>query len=116
MKIHLDHPVIDIRTGEPMTVHGTDQVVTVGLALREAVFMRLQEDAEVPGIMYELFKIGRRMVDASEIDLDAEQVALLKRRLERVPAFGPLVIGPVFDALEGRSGASAGPPVLKEVG
>lgn len=107
MKVNLDAPILDLRTKEPIMdgvryLHRNGQVVvgddgspvvahpgetlTLGGVAYVSLTMDLPEDRQMAvGEKMRLVKLAALMVEGGEIDISAEDVALLKNRVGSIP-------------------------------
>lgn len=79
--------------------------LTLARACATALITPQQGDGDTPGLGYQLYTLAHRVKDGGEVDLPAEDVALLKSRVER--HYMPWVVGQVWDLLEGTDAAAA---------
>lgn len=94
--------VIMLLDGTPMklTADADAPDLTLAVVCAEACLRALDDDAAQPGLAARLFNLAARINAGGARDVDAEDVGIIKRRIER--SFGPLVVGRSWDLLEGR--------------
>lgn len=73
-----------------------------GAPLKDILLFALSTMAERPTVeeSAKIYLLGKKVDAGGEIDLDSDEVSLLKPRLVRV--FPPFAFGAICDALEGR--------------
>lgn len=92
--------------GAQMMMSSEDETpATLGLVCIQAVLTHLPDDPKTPGLSAKLFGLAIRLNGADEVEIDAADVDLLKRRLESI--FPPLIVGQAWNLLEGRAPFSA---------
>lgn len=98
MKIHISQPLKSY-TGEVIrTGDGESEVATLKSTLEIALVNAKGDDGDRK---YELYKLLQRIHAAEDtVEISAEEISTLKKLVG--PMFGTVVIGAVFDALEGR--------------
>lgn len=99
MKVDFDHKILDLK-GNAIKDGDTD--LTLAGVVAPAMLAVLQSDANLTGAeKVRMFRIAQRATDGGEQELSVEDVALIKDRV--VKGFGALVVGRVYDLLEGNA-------------
>lgn len=85
---------------DPDGPEGAARQMTVGTAFLTALTAILEEDRNLSGEKkMKRYKIGLKIVGEDEVDLEIEEAAEVKMLVGKV--FGPAVVGPLWDVLEG---------------
>jgi hypothetical protein len=108
MKIKINKPLLTHR-GEPITTNG-EEPATLGNTLELALTQC--RDPELTGTgdqAYRIWKLLQKLTAAGDtVDYSVEDVALIKRVVGKA-GFGIVIVGRVFDALEGEPDVSQAP-------
>ncbi len=94
----------ELRTlaGAQMMMSSEDETpASLGLVCIQAVLTHLPDDPKVPGLSAKLFALAVRLNGAGDVEIEAADIDLLKRRLESL--FPPLIVGQAWNLLEGRA-------------
>lgn len=85
--------------GKP--IKNDDKDLDLGFACTEALMNVTAADVKMEAVeKYKRYKLAERIALADELDLSIEDVAKIKECVGKV--YGPNVVGPVFDILEGK--------------
>lgn len=100
MKIDFSSPMKTLR-GEPIAMEeGKADLMTLAVVAVEALLTAQEADRQTAGLSFRLYKLADRIKDAGEHDLEADEIALVKARVEQ--RWPPLISGQAWDLLEGR--------------
>lgn len=86
---------------DPMTIagEGTVKVVTLARVAANALVQNYPDEAGLAGdVKVKRFMLALKVTGAGELDLTAEDVAVLKERIAK--AYGPLVVGRAWALLD----------------
>ncbi len=112
MKIDFRKKLVS-QTGEPLEMElekdgKNDKVqMTLGNACSEALLSMLdRKDMDEDGsLKYMRWQLAGRIIATNDVvEVMAEDITLIKKRVGK--RYGPVVVGPVYDLLEGKSDAS----------
>ncbi len=100
MRIDLDQT---LRTLEGQEFHlEPDKVATLRAVCINALLTPLPDDQQAPsGSGYTLYSIAQRLYPGGVVELEASEIDLIKKRVERM--YAPMVTGQTWDMLEQRS-------------
>lgn len=99
MKVNLDQKILDLKGQE--IPFAPDESLTLKTALLTAVLTPLDGEAKDGPAIYDRYRLSLAFNGGGEIDLTAEQVAMLKDRVSKV--FPTWTMGVIWDLLEGTS-------------
>ena len=98
MKLNIDQ-VLSGLDGAPLTADG-DQPLTLKVVVANALLQPQQEDPQVQGLAYRLYTLAQTIHAGEQVELEAADIDLIKKRLERV--YPPIVVGQSWNMLEGK--------------
>jgi hypothetical protein len=86
--------------GDPVVQReGSAEIATLKGCAMNALLTPQELDGATPGLGYRLYTLADQIKGGGEVDLDADDVALIKQRIERL--YAPWILGQCWDALEG---------------
>lgn len=100
MKVDFDQQFRTLHGGRITMTEEDETPITLALVAVEALLQPQAEDAHTAGLAYRLYTLAHRIKDGGVVDLDANDVELIKQRVEK--GRPPLIVGQAWDMLEGR--------------
>ena len=104
MKIRVD-AVLKNHRGEPLKVSNETgaESATLASTVELALVQNRSPDHQTGAAKYRIYQLLQKLTGSGdEVDLPVEDIALLKELIGEFQGFGPVVVGAVYDALEGR--------------
>lgn len=104
MKVNVDKVLLDLEGKEILRSDNSPMKIKE-LVIQSLTILNKDDEKMTGDERYKLFDIAQRITkDASSVDLKSEEIALIKQRIGVM--FQPLVVGRVYDVLEGKEDAS----------
>lgn len=101
MKIDFDFQPIDLITDEPIRDADSGKPVTLATIAVQALMMQTADDKDQSADeKINAYVLGARIKGGGEVDITAEDAALLKKRIGKL--YGPLIVGQCLPVLDGR--------------
>lgn len=100
MKINFDFVPVDLMSEQPITMPDGKTPATLARLCAQALGAALPEDdkEQTAEDKVRAWSLGGKIVRGGVVDLAAEDIALLKKRVGKL--YGPFVVGPCLEALE----------------